>query len=890
MSLRLRTLLYTALCLGVVALGLWKVFQIVVSRENKALSIHTIETFERLESEDIERNKKRATETLDHTLANLSIKTADWAMWDEAHDYVSSNNRDFVQKNISTNLLIKLRLNYLLIFNKAGNLVHGSGVDLISMEAVPIGTELPDFFLSHNLLNLKKDSSVTGLIKLENRLLQISVHPIMCTNENCPPAGTMVFIALMDSAEVERLSKIIHVELALLPLSEKVNPPPPDLTRSDSLDSFILLRGIDGNPLKLLQARMPRTIRQEGLHSLQSLKDISQNNLNNILIALGISGVVLLFALFLLLDILILRKIGFLSVQAANIAKLGDFSLRINYGNKNTNNQTTISDNHHDELQVMAQYINGMLNSLQKAHLSIAEHEAAMRCLLDFVPLALFTLDSEFKICKGASRYSAQLLLEPRENVQLEGLYLPDLLALDAEESNQFVDYLDICARGLLPENLLGDLNPCPERNLPRSDGTQRLVQVQVYPASAAVEGNRRKLLIIVTDLSDRRTLEETVQSLRLENALLQVSLKDPAMLQEFLEEAEDIIAQMHSNLQNLKPWKQPEEFPNFVEKLHAEIFRHIHTLRGSAASLGLESVQTISLNAENSLNLCLPKGEVGDTNYQEDYSENTPEDYSSHWEEFTVHLEQLSSELAKARTLSAELSNHSFSPSIWVDNGDMEFIQQKIMKLMPEVEPPHTADLKVILDKIRNWQLRPAHSVFARTIQSAQRLVTVANTSVQLSVHGGGLRIPPKWGRMLNGALVQLVRNAIAHGIESAEERQHLGKPMQSYLRLEFAQTNEGVEISVEDDGRGVQTASIMRRALELKLPVPTSPTETDVLALLCIPGFSTLHQANTLAGRGVGMDAVAQIVQSNGANLLMRSRAGQGSRFTIVLPPYLA
>lgn len=139
---------------------------------------------------------------------------------------------------------------------------------------------------------------------------------------------------------------------------------------------------------------------------------------------------------------------------------------------------------------------------------------------------------------------------------------------------------------------------------------------------------------------------------------------------------------------------------------------------------------------------------------------------------------------------------------------------------------------------------------------------------------------------------LVHLVRNAIDHGLEAtSDERALRGKPDTGRLTLRAFHKSGLIFIEVEDDGRGLDRAAIIERAIERGLlRQGEAPEERDVFALICQPGFSTAAKVTALSGRGVGMDVVKRNIVAMGGSLEIRSEAGKGTCFAMKLPLTLA
>jgi chemosensory pili system protein ChpA (sensor histidine kinase/response regulator) len=135
------------------------------------------------------------------------------------------------------------------------------------------------------------------------------------------------------------------------------------------------------------------------------------------------------------------------------------------------------------------------------------------------------------------------------------------------------------------------------------------------------------------------------------------------------------------------------------------------------------------------------------------------------------------------------------------------------------------------------------------------------------------------------------MLRNAIAHGIESPAQRRKAGKPAEGSVHIKVAREATEVVIRVSDDGRGLNRDAIRKRGIERgMLRAGTRPTDNQLLALITQPGFSTAGKVTQLAGRGVGMDVVANEIKQLGGSLSTESEEGRGTTFILRLPFTLA
>ncbi|WP_109124577.1 Hpt domain-containing protein [Dyella sp. C11] len=135
------------------------------------------------------------------------------------------------------------------------------------------------------------------------------------------------------------------------------------------------------------------------------------------------------------------------------------------------------------------------------------------------------------------------------------------------------------------------------------------------------------------------------------------------------------------------------------------------------------------------------------------------------------------------------------------------------------------------------------------------------------------------------------MLRNAVAHGIESPKDRRKAGKPEEGAVRIRVAREATEVVVRVTDDGRGLDRDAIRKRGIERNLIRADARLSDDqVLALITQPGFSTASTVTQLAGRGVGMDVVANEIKQLGGALSIESKEGQGTTFVLRLPFTLA
>lgn len=204
----------------------------------------------------------------------------------------------------------------------------------------------------------------------------------------------------------------------------------------------------------------------------------------------------------------------------------------------------------------------------------------------------------------------------------------------------------------------------------------------------------------------------------------------------------------------------------------------------------------------------------------------------------------------------------------------------------LKEINLALTHSLRELRQAITRVRLVPIAEIFTRMPYVVRDLVRDSDKKARVVLEGHQTEIDKYLVERLKEPLLHLVRNAFSHGVESAKERSAAGKTKEATITLRATSEGESVRIEVRDDGRGMDVSALAQRALSLGLAVPDRLESSDVLRILCTPGFSTRDVADLASGRGVGMAVVANTVRELGGHLGLETWPGKGSVFTLRLP----
>ncbi|HZR55367.1 MAG TPA: chemotaxis protein CheA [Terriglobales bacterium] len=198
--------------------------------------------------------------------------------------------------------------------------------------------------------------------------------------------------------------------------------------------------------------------------------------------------------------------------------------------------------------------------------------------------------------------------------------------------------------------------------------------------------------------------------------------------------------------------------------------------------------------------------------------------------------------------------------------------------------------DLQRSVMKVR---MVPVEQLFRRFPRLVRDVGKLCDKKVELTISGQDTDLDKSLLDAIAEPLTHIVRNAVSHGIESAEERLHAGKPAHGTIRLgAYHQANQLI-VEVRDDGKGIDPDKVKERAVRQGLVSPEEATrlsEADILEFVFRPGFSTAEEITEVSGRGVGLDVVRSVLHRLKGTVEIQTRLGESTTFRLKLPLTLA
>jgi two-component system chemotaxis sensor kinase CheA len=231
---------------------------------------------------------------------------------------------------------------------------------------------------------------------------------------------------------------------------------------------------------------------------------------------------------------------------------------------------------------------------------------------------------------------------------------------------------------------------------------------------------------------------------------------------------------------------------------------------------------------------------------------------------------------------------------------GELVTARGRLTDLAARREDPELDDVSVkvsqlseaLQTEIIEARMTPVWQVFDRFPRLVRDLARQLGKQVSFRVEGKEIELDRAILDEIGDPLMHLLRNAVDHGIETAEERRAAGKPPEGQIVLSAVRERNAVAIRVADDGRGIDRATILRvaRARGLVGEGVEHLADELLLRVLSRPGFSMAKEVSDVSGRGVGVDVVVQRLRAVGGTVQITSELAKGSTFILRLPPTLA
>ncbi|GAB1259027.1 hypothetical protein NBRC116494_35290 [Aurantivibrio plasticivorans] len=464
--------------------------------------------------------------------------------------------------------------------------------------------------------------------------------------------------------------------------------------------------------------------------------------------------------------------------------------------------------------------------------------------ILDTVKEGLFLVDENLDI---GHQHSA-ILCELFGTEKIGGQSLDRLLEsiVSGKQIDTAKDFISLLFDDRVKENLIGDLNPLHEVevNLAKDDGGFITKYLQFSFARVYLnDGNISHVLVTVQDITEQIKLGQALKESQKHNEtqlemITTLLHSQPSMHREFIQNAHACYNRINDLLRTTSKSKG-----QLLEKAQ-RIFREIHNFKGEASALNFDYFENQAHLIEDTLS---------------DIQRN-PNVTGNDFLKIAVQLETLINYTFQVEELMGKLAQFGVNQGR-TDSPDSA----------PEANP----------GRKEQWaQLSEFVTVLAERQGKKAALVTSGLSDIELD---------EAKEKMLRNVCIQLLRNAVTHGVETPEVRKAKGKPEIGRIDLRIAKVNGCIEFCLMDDGSGIDYEAIRSKLATSGQWDNEEIKQWDhkrLASMIFQSGLSTAKQLSKDAGRGVGMEAVLSQISDNSGKINISSRRDQYCRFTITLP----
>lgn len=197
---------------------------------------------------------------------------------------------------------------------------------------------------------------------------------------------------------------------------------------------------------------------------------------------------------------------------------------------------------------------------------------------------------------------------------------------------------------------------------------------------------------------------------------------------------------------------------------------------------------------------------------------------------------------------------------------------------------------IRELQDRTLSMRMTPLKSLFLKTQRILRDLSVKFAKPIDFEMIGEEVEVDRSVVDLLADPMLHIARNALDHGIEKPQVRKDRGKSPRGKIIVQAEQRGDRIEITIRDDGGGLNKDRIVAKAIENGILPPGTPVaevpDSRAFGLIFEPGFSTAEVVTDVSGRGVGMDVVRTHIEKLRGTIRIESNAGKGSRFIISLP----
>lgn len=489
----------------------------------------------------------------------------------------------------------------------------------------------------------------------------------------------------------------------------------------------------------------------------------------------------------------------------------------------------------------LEEYSKNLEKMVEERTAEIRQLNRWMSALLDSLGQGFFIFNREGKILPVTSKACMSTL-----ETNPQGQNIEDILKVPKEKVSGFKKWMMTTFDELLP---FEDLAPLGPNRFEHSQN--REVSLQYYPIRTP-ENKIDGIVVVSTDITDLVMAQKEAERDRNYAKMIVGLVKNKKLAQSFVRESQRLLKEITQLVSESKPDLELA-------------FRLFHTLKGGAASLGLQDLVAECHQAEGRVTALQEPGA----------------NISELWQQIRLNVESAQKHFDNFMTNQVEI----LGTEVTREGRFIEIPAETLVDWAHSAQCP-VANKPLAQEILEKWALAPLKDEFKNFESVIQSTAEGLGKKISPLKIEGDIRVWPDAYQALMGSLNHAFRNAVDHGIETPEERQAKGKNelgnIQIVLKAENAQR---FTIEIQDDGNGIDPMKIRNKMQSLGRKHEHESDE-QVIQHIFDSQFSTKEQVTTISGRGVGMDAVRDAAESIGGKVRVKSTLGKGTTLILELP----
>jgi signal transduction histidine kinase len=376
-------------------------------------------------------------------------------------------------------------------------------------------------------------------------------------------------------------------------------------------------------------------------------------------------------------------------------------------------------------------------------------------------------------------------------------------------------------------------------------------------------EEKLHRLLVQASDVSlEVRALEFAAKERAVADMVV-ARIKNLSSFRDFLQQAHQLLPRAEGLV---KRFLSGEHQPELLD----ETYRIMHTLKGTSGNFAMDSFVKTAHQSEEFFGKLL---KIFERDKASEELKKSVHEYEEVFNSFNVlqkELEEAVKFMADHTGVEIELKSEGSTVNVTTKT------LSEAMELLSKGDIEGALSL---LSRAKEVSLKP---VFMEMAMQVERIARDRGKQVAFLPDGEDVMIDKDIQLNISAALLHIIRNAVDHGIETPDDRMSAGKDGMGVVEMIVKRDNGSLIIIVKDDGKGLDLPKIRKKA-----GLPDVISDEDVIKQIFKPGFSTMDNATTTSGRGVGMDVVRNVMEEKlSGKVRVKTKLGQGTEITLTLP----